>query len=142
MTYIFTGILSNEDLPENITYDTEQLVFRKISHPNVCSGVLFPEQAEEQVIKPNRETLKLINASGLNGITEGVWVYYMCWGGDLEVVALAKVKNSKFEENSYEIFEDVGYHDLQKIFGKYGINFDANGHFDPFVRNFWGINGY
>lgn len=142
MTYIFTGLLSSDQLPEIITFDTKQLVFRRINHPDVKSGVFYPEQAEEQVVKPNDSTFKLINDSGLNGISNGVWTYYMCWGGELELVALAKVKNSKFIENSYQIFEEVGYYDLQKIFGMYGINIDANGHFDPFVRNFWGINGY
>lgn len=142
MTYIFSGLLSSEEPTTELADDNEELVFRLIEHPDVKAGILFPTQTEEQVDSPNQKTIQLIEEAGLHGISNGVWIYYMCWGGSLEVVALAKVNNSKVDKETYQIHEDIEYTDLFKIFSAFGITIENSGHFEPFVRDYWGEHGY
>lgn len=142
MTYIFTGVLS-EQLP-SVTFpeDTNELVFREIDHPELKFGVLFPQQADEQIDTPNEKTEELVRHLGEYELSSGIWIYYLCWGGDLETVATATFKNSIIDMNSYCIYEDISYEDLFNIFNNFNILIEQNGHFEPFGRNYWGEYGY
>ena len=142
MTYIFSGVLSEESPADPHPNDSKDLAFRSIDHHKIKAGVLFPKQAEDQIDIPNQRTAELINEAGLHGLSNGVWVYYMCWGGDLETVATAKVQDSKIDMDSYKLFENVTYRELHRIFKNVGIEIDISGNFEPFVRNYWGEHGY
>jgi hypothetical protein len=142
MTYLFSGVLSNDSPVEPLPSDSSEIVYRSIEHPNLKSGVLFPQQAEEQIETPNQKTEELVGVASSLGISNGIWVYYMCWGGDVESIAVAKLKNSKIDMDTYRMYEDVTYNDLHGIFLNYGISIEKNGRFEPFVRNFWGDYGY
>lgn len=142
MTYLFSGVLSDDSPVAALPNDSVELVYRNIEHSKIKSGVLFPQQAEDQIEMPNQETTKLVSVAGSLGISSGIWIYYMCWGGDVESIAVAKLKDSKIDMDSYRIFEDVTYNDLHSIFHDYDIAIEKNGHFEPFVRNFWGEYGY
>jgi hypothetical protein len=139
MTYIYTGILSEELYEGDFPADAQQIVYRKITHPRLNIGVLFPEQAENQTVKPDMETEFLVK---LSGIMNGTWLYYMCWGGEVETVALAKVVNGIVLMETYEIYEDVSYPDLCSIFERFNLFIEKSGYFEPFQRNYWGEYGY
>ncbi len=139
MTYIYSGVFSEDSFLGELPSDSEEFVYRKIDHPKVKTGVLFPQQAEDQVKSPNLDTVTLLKKSGLKN---GIWVYYMCWGGEIEFIALANIENSEINMDSYRSYEDVTYSDLKSIFSQYQIEIEHNGYFEPFVRNYWGEYGY
>ena len=142
MTYIFSGILSDQKIETSIPEDSEELVFREIKHAQFGSGVLFPNQAEDQIDRPNESTFDLVNRLKKYGISEGFWIYYSCWGGDLECVATAKLSNSQIDMNSYSLAENMSYEDLPQLFKKFGFQIERGGNFEPFIRNYWGKHGY
>jgi len=142
MSYIFAGILSNQVFKKQYPEDSKELVFRKINHNQVKSGVLFVNQANEQIDKPNRSTDTLVENLKDIGITDGIWIYYCCWGGDIDCVATAKLNNSTIDTDSYSLIDTISYKDLHKVFSKFGIMIDKTGNFEPFVRNYWGEYGY
>ncbi len=142
MTYIFSGILSDQEIEAPYPEDSEELVVRKIKHTQLKSGVLFANQAEEQIDRPNEATFNLIQRLKEIGISDGLWIYYCCWGGDIDCVATAKVNKSRVDMNSYSLSENMSYKDLPELFRKFDINIEKSGHFEPFVRNYWGKHGY
>jgi len=142
MTYIFSGIFSEQEIIEPFPSDTVDLVFRPLKNNQLKSGVLFPKQAEEQIDRPDQNTFRIIEDLKNYGLTQGFWMYYMCWGGVLECVATANLFDSKINMQSYALNEDIVYEQLADVFSKHSISIDSNGHFDPFVRNFWGEHGY
>lgn len=115
---------------------------RKIAHPQLKSGVLFPAQAEDQIDRPDQRTCNLVADLKNIGISDGLWVYYCCWGGIIDAVAIAKVKHSVIDMDSYFRSEDARDEDLSALFGKFDIVIDSSGYFEPFVRNYWGEYGY
>jgi len=115
---------------------------REIQHKQLKSGVLFANQAEEQIDKPDQTTFDLVQHVKKLGITDGLWMYYFCWGGELESVATARVVNSVIDMNSYSLSESMSYIDLFSLFKKFDIKIERSGHFEPFVRNYWGEYGY
>lgn len=139
MTYIYSGILSSDALISEYPDDSEEMVFRRIKHPGLKVGVLFPQQAENQIESPDEITIALMQKTK---ISSGVWVYYSCWGGELDTIALVSIDNFQFDMATYKIYENASYSDLHKIFREYGIKIKKNGHFKPFVRGYWGEYGY
>ena len=142
MTYLFSGVFTSQEIEPPYHEDSEDMVVRKIAHPQLKSGALFAAQAEEQVDRPNQVTHDLIADLKSVGISDGLWVYYCCWGGDIDAVATAKVNNSVIDMNSYSLSENMSYEKLAGLFKKFDIAIGSNGHFEPFVRNYWGKYGY
>ena len=142
MTYIFSGVLTNQEIQSPYPEDSEELVIRKIKHDQLKSGALFANQAEEQIDRPNEVTASLIQSLKEIGISDGLWIYYCCWGCDIDCVATAKVNKSQVDMNSYSLSENMSYKDLPELFKKFDIKIENNGHFEPFVRNYWGKHGY
>ena len=142
MTYIFSGIFSEQELEAPYPEDSESLVLKKIKHRQLKSGALFANQAEDQIDHPNQNTFDLISQLKNFGVSKGFWIYYCCWGGDIDCVASAAIDNSKIDMNSYSLSDNMSYENLSDLFKKFNINIEKNGHFEPFVRNYWGMHGY
>lgn len=142
MTYIFSGVFSSQELELPLPKDTAERVVRRIAHPQVKSGVLFPAQIKEHIDRPNQATCDLVANLKNLGISDGLWVYFCCWGGTIDAVAAAKVSHSIIDMNSYSLIEDASDEELSALFGAFGIVIDSNGYFEPFVRGYWGDQGY
>jgi len=142
MTYLFTGMLSEQPLGDIQVEDSESMVLRKIDHHQFKSGALFPKLNDEQIDGITVEVIGLIQTLKKYNLTDGVWLYYFCWGGELDSIAIAKIVNSKIVEGSFNTTDTQEWSEFPRLMSKCGYEIDKEGSFKPFERNFWGKFGY
>jgi hypothetical protein len=101
-------------------------------------GVRVPTLIDPEVIPPLDDVQALARSLGIFAADRWIYLYYVCWGGDIDFVyGLGSRDGALFgpvEESDHGKAEAV-YTGLMEDFG---ISEEDAQRFEPFVRGFWG----
>jgi hypothetical protein len=135
--YQFAGFFAQPTVPRPKALP-EGAAWLSITTPFVGDGVRLPALIDPEVLPPLADVQALARSLGVLDADSWIYLYYVCWGGDIDFVyGLGSRDGVPFgpAEESYRDKVEAVYTALMENFG---VSTADALRFEPFMRGFWG----
>ena len=142
MSYLFTGVFTDDDLDIASIQDKKFVARTIATKPKLQYGIYFPELLSQEPEEKSLRVLKYCEELKQYGLEKALYLNYFYYRGILEQVDSFIIQSNEIVTGSEFSLVDQPERKMTEKFVStmraFGIDVDTSGYFQPFEKGFWG----
>ena len=148
MSYLFTGIFTNDNLEISAINDKKFVVknIAEVSDHKLQYGIFFPELLSKESEQKKEYVLSYFKELRQYGLNKALYMNYVYLGGMPEQIDSFIIENDVIVEDSEVSYIDQPEKKINALFVSimraFDVSIDASGYFKAFEKGFWGEENF